>query len=421
MPRLWAHAPGAGNLLRPPPRRRTLRTMATDVSKRNRPRRPARERADAAFRQAFGGPPDVRSRAPGRVNILGGHVDYNDGYVLPAAIDRDAAVAARRRSDGHFLVVADDLDESDRFDVDDVADGVPRASARGWRAYVRGVVALLRERGVNLDGAELTIAGDVPRGSGLASSAALELSVARALLGLAGTTLPGAELAALGRRAETIWAGVQCGIMDQMVAALGRRGHALFLDCRSLAYSHVPLPPGVRLVAVDSGVRRDVGGSAYNRRVEECREAARLLGVRSLRDVALHDLEAAADAMPTTLYRRARHVVDEIHRTFWGAQALTEGDVARVGALVDASHDSLRDNYEVSTPELDRLVEIQRAQPGVLGARMLGAGFGGSTLALVEEPAALDFARAVPPAYAEATGLEAEVHVFTTADGASLE
>ncbi len=380
---------------------------------------PARRRAQRVFREVYGAMPDVNARAPGRVNLIGEHVDYNDGLVLPAAIDRDVAAALRGRADREVLVVAADLRQSDRFSLDTLHTMTGSSRGLGWRAFVRGVVALLLERGVRLPGAELVIAGDIPRGAGLASSAALELSVTAGLLTLAGATLPRVEMALIGHRAETLWAGVNCGIMDQFVAALGRQEHCIFLDCRSLDYRQVPLPADVRLVATDSGVRRAIRDSAYNRRVKECRDACALLGIASLRDIDADELTEAEPSLPESVRRRARHVVDEIARTYEAALALAAGDVARVGILMNASHASLSTLYQVSMPELDALAEIERVRPGVYGSRLIGAGFGGCTLSLVEAGAVDAFAREVPAAYRAATGGAATVHVFATGDGAS--
>lgn len=397
-----------------------------DIAEGTRASRPARERADAAFQATFGAPPSLRARAPGRINIIGEHVDYNDGYVLPVAIDRDVAVAIRPRFDRQVLVFAADPAESDHFALDALRPDGARArpgpdSPRGWRAYVRGVAALIEERGLALPGADIALAGDVPPGAGLSSSAALELAVASGLLGLVRATLPREQLAALGRRAEIEWAGVHCGIMDQFIAALGRRDHGLFLDCRSLDYRYVPIPPALRLVAVDSGIRRALQDSAYNQRVEECREACARLGVASLRDVDAGTLSRRERLLPEPLRRRARHVVEEIARTHAAAEALSQGDIAAVGALVDESHDSLSRLYEVSTPELDELAGICQHVPGVYGSRIMGAGFGGCVLALVDAEGVGAFLDTVPAAYTRRTGRSPIAYVCRTGDGASLE
>ncbi|HEX6939461.1 MAG TPA: galactokinase [Longimicrobiales bacterium] len=377
-------------------------------------RTPAAGRARTAFRAAFGGEPDVLARAPGRVNLIGEHVDYNGGCVLPVAIDRDVVVAARRRPDRRILAVAADLRGEDAFALD----GLTEAGA-GWARYVRGVAALLEASGVRLRGAELAIAGDVPAGAGLSSSAALEVACATALLGIAGASIDGPELASLCRRAEIEWAGVQCGIMDPFVSALGRADHALFLDCRSLEHRHIAIPPGVRVIATDSGVRRQLRHSAFNDRVRETREAARLLGVPELRDIDAAEFERREAELPEPLRRRARHVVREIERTRAAARALRAGDLARFGQLLAESHASARDDYEVSVAELDALVAAASID-GVYGTRLSGAGFGGCTVSVVAEEAVAEFIRRVPATYRAATGRTATVHVCRAAAGASL-
>jgi galactokinase len=387
-----------------------------------RPIIPAAERASAALRDALGRDSMLLARAPGRVNVIGEHVDYNGGYVLPIAIDRDVSVAASQRDDGVIRVLAADLGEIVTIELAELHAGRPgqgTVAPRGWSDYVRGVAAVLIEEGIELRGADLAVAGDVPPGVGLASSAALEVACAHGLLQLAGVTLPPERIATLCRRAEVEWAGVSCGIMDQFIAVLGRAEHALFLDCRSLAYEHVRIPAGVRLIATYSGQRRGLQDSAFNERVRECREAAQLLGVGELRDVSPDYFAARESELPQPLRRRARHVVLEIERTRQAAQALREGDAARVGELMVASHAGLRDDYQVSTPDLEALVECALRLDGVLGSRISGAGFGGCTITLVEDAAVDAFAREIPIAYRRASGREATVYVCRAANGAA--
>ncbi|HEX7118389.1 MAG TPA: galactokinase [Longimicrobiales bacterium] len=377
-------------------------------------RSPAVARARAAFRTAFAGEPDVFARAPGRVNLIGEHVDYNGGVVLPVAIDRDMVVAARSRSDRRILAVAADFRGTDAFSLDGLTE-----PGSGWAAYLRGVAALLEEAGYRLAGAELAIAGDVPASAGLSSSAALEVACAIALLGLVDLSVDSRELAGLCCRAEMEWAGVHCGIMDQFISVRGREGHALFLDCRTLEDRHIPIPAGVRVVATDSGIRRQLQHSAFNDRVRETREAARLLGVAELRDISAAELDRREGELPEPVRRRARHVVREIERTLDAACALEAGDLDRFGRLLAESHASARDDYEVSIPELDALVAAASID-GVYGSRLSGAGFGGCTVSLVAEDAVADFLRIVPATYRAATGRTATVHVCRAAAGASL-
>ena len=375
----------------------------------------AADRAADAFEWAYGTKPEITARAPGRINLIGEHVDYNDGFVLPAAIDLDVVVAASPRHDRRVRLIAADLDESASFNLD-----APAARRASWASYVQGVAALTESVGVRLTGADLAVAGDVPRGAGLSSSAAFEVAIARALLAVGGRILPDMEIVEICHRAEREFAGVSCGVMDQFAAVFGRERHALFLDCRSLDCAPVPMPAETVLVATDSGTRRSLGLTAYNERVEQCEEAARLLGVRRLRDIRYDELEASMGRLPDLLARRARHVVSEIERTRQAAAALEAGATARIGRYMNESHVSLRDDYEVSTPQLDTLVALAQALPGVHGSRLSGAGFGGCTVSLVAAAAAAAFREQIPEAYRRETGQEATVYVLQPAAGASV-
>lgn len=318
------------------------------------------------FRSWAGRDPDQVWAAPGRVNIIGEHTDYNGGFVLPMAIDRRTTVAVAARDDGtlrcHSMQLADDS---------------------GWTVYVEGVVRALADEGVDVGGADVLVDSTVPTGSGLSSSAALEVGSAAALAALTGARVDPRRLAAVAHRAETRYVGVPSGIMDQTASALGEEGHALFLDTRGLAVEQVPLDPPAKdlhVVVVDSGVRRRLGDGRYAERRRQCEEAAAVLGVPQLRDATLEQVEDAA--MDDTLRRRARHVVTEDARVLEAVAALRAGDVADLGPLLLASHASLRNDFEVSSPELDRIVDGAVAL-GALGARLTGAGFGGFTVALV--------------------------------------
>lgn len=374
------------------------------------------ERLRGVFRQRFGGEPARWARAPGRVNLIGEHTDYNDGFVLPMAIDRDISIAFRPRADGQVRLWSLDFGQASAFRVDAIA---PDPSAP-WSNYVRGVAWALAERGVALRGMDAVIQGTVPIGAGLSSSAALEVAAGLALLVSAGESLPPAELALACQRAESEFVGNRCGIMDQFISALGRTGHALFLDCRTLAYRHVPLPAGYRIVVANSMVRRALVDSAYNERREQCEEAVEVLGVRALRDADEGMLAEAKPRLSGAVYRRALHVVSENARVVRAVEAMQQGDAATLGALMDASHASLREDYEVSCRELDLLVELARRQPGCPGARMTGAGFGGCTVNLVESGAVDAFIPALREGYRAATGLDAEVYVCDAAEGAGI-
>ncbi|MFO7261133.1 MAG: galactokinase [bacterium] len=377
---------------------------------------PAAERAPEVFRRAFGTEPHVLALAPGRVNLIGEHVDYNGGIVLPVAIDRYVAVAARWRKAIRIRMLAVDRATDDEFRIDTAP-----ARGEGWARYARGIATLLVRAGYPIPGADIAFAGDVPIEVGLASSAALVVATAKALLALAGVEVEPATLAEICRRAEAEWVGVRCGIMDPFIALHGRAGHALLLDCRTLDHYHLRLPDHVRLVATDSGVPRALRNSEYNQRRTECRLAAIRLGVPDLRDISLEDLERRGHTLAEPLFRRARHVVREIERARLAAAALEVGDVHALGRLMNESHVSLRDDLDVSTPELDTLVRLANEVPGVYGSRLCGAGFGGCTVSLVDADAVKDFARHVTRCYRRATGGEATVYVLSAGDGARWE
>jgi galactokinase len=364
-----------------------------------------------AFRRRFGRGASVVAEAPGRVNLIGEHTDYNEGHVLPLAIDRTVAVAALVGEEG-VRAVSLDYGEEDAFAPAELRPG----GSRGWRAYVRGVVWALAEAGVRPAGVDRAFGGDVPQGAGLSSSAALEVALAAAIAAVAGTTIEGGALAALARRAENEFVGVQCGPMDQLAAVFGREGHALLIDCRSLVVEPVPLE-GVEIVVVESGVQRTLADSPYNRRRQEGAEAAAALGARSLRDVSATALEARRRELPEALYRRARHVLSEEVRVAAAADALRRGQQEIVGRLLYGSHASMRDDFEASCPEIDRLVEAARATEGVLGARITGGGFGGCTVNLLRPGAAAAFERSVVEPFRAATGLPARSHLVRASDG----
>jgi len=374
---------------------------------------------EQAFQQTYGAPPETVVRAPGRVNLIGEHTDYNDGFVLPAAIDRAVTYAGRRRPDRLVRVHSTDFGASVEFSLDEIR----KDRQNPWSNFLRGVSKFLQEDGQRLAGAELAFGGDVPREAGLSSSAAVEVGAAAFWAKLLGLALDPVYIVKLARRAENEFVGVPCGIMDQFISALGRRDHALFLDCRDLTYRHVPLRKDVKIVVCNSGVKRALAQSEYEVRLKQCRQAVSVIAetgvpVKSLRDVKPSDLAAARGRLGDLLWRRAHHVVSENHRVLEAVKVLEAGDLERFGSLMNASHDSLRDDYEVSSKELDALVEIARKQPGVLGARMTGAGFGGCTVNLVRADAAEAFAAAVSKSYQEAIGLKAEVYICQASDGA---
>lgn len=371
----------------------------------------------ASFLHVFGGTPRVY-RAPGRVNLIGEHTDYNSGFVLPAAIGLSCWVAAAPRPGRRFVVESENLGERVDIDLD-----LPATSFRPWARYVYGVAAVLRGRGHDVPGATLMIQSDVPMGAGLSSSASLEMATALALADLAGVGLAPLDLARMCQQAEIEYAGARCGIMDQFVAAHGQPGHAVLLDCRSLDHELVPVPPDVRLVACNTMVRHGHAGGEYNNRRAECERgvglmAARDMHVHTLRDLDTASLEAHRRELPEVTFRRCRHVVNENARVLATVRALQTGDLDAVGALMADSHRSLRDDYEVSCAELDLMVEIAQSAPGVRGARMTGGGFGGCTVNLVEREAADAFSRHVSAEYERQTGRRPEIYIMDAGHGA---
>jgi galactokinase len=377
--------------------------------------RAAPDRAAAAFQAQWGGEAALLVRAPGRVNLIGEHTDYNEGFVLPMAIDRAVWIALRPRKERRVAVHAVDFGGTLDFGLPTIEKGGP-----AWGEYVKGVAWSLIEAGHTLAGWEGVVAGDVPIGAGLSSSAALEVAAARAFAAAAGLAWEPLAMARITQRAENDWVGVPCGIMDQLVSITGVAGHALLIDCRTLEISPVPLPAGAAVVVLDTGTRRGVAASAYQERREQCRQAARFLGAASLRDVTLQDLARASTALSETTLRRARHVVAEIERTRLAAQALQRGDAIEVGLLMNASHASLKEDFEVSSPELDAIVAASRRRPDCLGARLTGAGFGGCAVALVREGDLEGFASEVRDGYRSMSGREARITVCTPAAGAEV-
>ena len=372
-----------------------------------------------AFAACYGGGAEPQVyRAPGRVNLIGEHTDYNDGFVMPAAIDFYTWVAAAPREDRRLRLRSENFDESAEFDLDD-ADPRPRGH---WSDYPRGVAVMLTRSGIDLRGADLLIRGEVPIGSGLSSSAAVEVATAYALADLSCARLDAMELAKLCQRAENEFVGVRCGLMDQFIACHGRASAALLLDCRTLDYASLPLPTDVRLVVCNTMVRHELAGGEYNERRAQCEEGVRLLSrslpcVRALRDVTSTELERLKDELPHVVYRRCRHVVGEDERVTAARTALERGDLAEFGRLMGESHRSLRDDYEVSCRELDLMVELARAQEGVYGARMTGGGFGGCTVNLVGAYFVDAFRRGVARGYEDATGIRPEIYVCAPAEG----
>ncbi|MBK7613032.1 MAG: galactokinase [Burkholderiales bacterium] len=377
-----------------------------------------KQRVVAAFESAFGVAPQTLVRAPGRVNLIGEHTDYNDGFVLPCAIDYETLVAASPRSDSRLRVVAADYgDGRDEFDL---AQPITHRTDAPWPDYVRGVVARLLERGLKVQGADLAVAGNVPQGAGLSSSASLEVAVLQCLNQMNGLRLSATQIALLAQQAENDFVGCQCGIMDQLISARGRAGHALLIDCRSLEARPVTLPDDLAVMIVHSRVARGLVDSAYNERRQQCEAAARHYDVPALRDLGLAALQAGAAGLDPLTLQRARHVVTENQRTLDAADALAVGDLRRLGTLMAASHDSMRDDFQITVPAIDRLVEIaQRAIGEHGGARMTGGGFGGCVVALMPQARVAAVQASIAQHYRAPSGDVATVWVCHAREGAS--
>jgi galactokinase len=374
----------------------------------------------ARFQSRFGERPQIY-RAPGRVNLLGDHTDYNDGFVLPAAIDFCCYAAISHRPDGEWVAFSENVQQTARLPSNQQYRGQPGE----WSRYPWGVIQQLRDSGYQLRGANICVSTDVPMGAGLSSSAAIEVASANALLGISGYQVEPSRVALLCQQAENNFAGTRCGIMDQFASCNGRMDHALFIDCRSLEYRAVPLPAGMQLVICNTMVQRQLGSneSEYNRRRAECEEGVRVLAavlpkVRALRDVTLADLQEHRGRLTSTVYRRCRHVITENERVTQMVAALAADDADRIGELMDASHRSLREDYEVSGPELELMVKLAVEQQGVQGARMTGAGFGGCTVNLVDADFVSQFENRVAAAYFGETGRRPEIYVCEASDGA---
>jgi galactokinase len=371
-----------------------------------------------SFRQLFGSNPSV-FRAPGRVNLIGEHTDYNDGFVMPAAIDFYTRVAIAKRSDRRLRIHSKYFNEGGDFSLDALA----TQPKKHWSNYVLGVAAGLQESGYRVTGADILIESDVPLGAGLSSSAALEVSTALAMVSTSGIELEGAALAKLCQRAENEFAGTRCGIMDQFISTFGRESHALFLDCRSLEYELLPISDNLQIVICNSMVKHEHSGGEYNQRRADCEAALKALQpslteIKALRDVTLEDLQEHRTALTPRVYKRCRHVISENDRVVSAAKALRTGDSLEFGRLMYESHDSLRYDYEVSCKELDVLVDIASKCKGVFGGRMTGGGFGGCTVNLVASDAVEEFRRFTTDAYRRVTGISAAIYACKAAQGA---
>lgn len=366
------------------------------------------------FKSHFNAKPKIIVRAPGRVNLIGEHTDYNDGFVLPMAIDRNVWLALTPRSDKTVRLFSLDLGVESAFDLHSLTRN------GDWIEYPKGIANELMKAGYTLKGFDAIMTGDVPRGAGLSSSAAVELAVARAFSAVSGFEWNAPVMAKLAQKAENEWVGVNCGIMDQMASAACKEGFALFLDCRSLEIQHAPLPKGVSVVILDTSTRRGLVDSSYNERRSQCEEAARWFGVKALRDVSVEEFEKKKSGLNEVTLKRARHIVTENERVLEAIEVMRNGNVKRLGELFNASHDSLRDDFEVTNVALNSMVECAQEQSSCYGARMTGAGFGGCAVALVVEEKAGEFVEAVSAAYRQRSGFEASIYVCKASEGASI-
>jgi galactokinase len=373
------------------------------------------------FAALFGARPRIFS-APGRVNLIGEHTDYNDGFVLPCAIEFSTRVAVSPRPDRRLLLQSLEFPEQFEFDLDNL----PTSSVGAWCDYSLGVAVMLREAGHALPGANLLVHGGVPIGAGLSSSAAIEVASALAFMSLGAIHLSMPEVAKLCQRAENVFIGARVGIMDQFVSCLGKAGQALLLDCRSLEFKLIPIPSGVRFVICNTMIRHEHAGGEYNRRREECEQGVEMLSkwypaTRSLRQISYAQLLRHEKDMPASVYKRCLHVVQENQRVQDGALCLSRGDLAGFGEIMRESHRSLRDLYEVSCRELDIMVDSAAGLPGYYGGRMTGGGFGGCTVNLVNAADAQAFGREISARYQDITAIKPDVYICFAANGGGPE
>ena len=368
------------------------------------------------FETHYGEAPALIAHAPGRVNIIGEHTDYNEGFVFPAAINFGTWVAANKREDNDIVVTAMDYEnQQNRFSLSEIN----YDEEQGWANYVRGVVKVLKEAIPDFGGANLLVTGNVPQGAGLSSSASFEVAILKALSALYKLPLDGVQAALLGQKAENTFVGCSCGIMDQLISAMGNEGMAMLLDCQSLAIEHSPLPDSHQIVIINSNVKRGLVDSEYNLRRQQCEQGASLLGVSSLREATMEMLEGAKAHMPEVVYRRAKHIVTENARTLAASQALKAGDIETVSEAMAQSHISMRDDFEITVRPIDYLVEIIGEVLGKSGGvRMTGGGFGGCVVALVPTDKVEAVKQVVADKYSDETGYSADIYVCTATQGA---
>jgi galactokinase len=379
------------------------------------------ERIHTMYKQQFCRNPELIVSAPGRVNLIGEHTDYNDGFVLPMAIDKRIAIGGSARDDDLVRLYSLNFEEAEEFSLASLK------NENRWTDYVKGVIDELLKAGHPIRGFNAVLEGNIPLGAGLSSSAAIEVATAFFLVHLHTIEMPPEKMAQLCQQAENQFVGMNCGIMDQFISRLGRQGHALYLDCRDLQYQQIPLQiDGFTIVICNSNVKRKLVDSAYNERRAQCEEGVRLLKTKfeemtALRDVSSVQLEAHASLLPPVVYQRCRHVITENERVRAAVTALRNNNIGRFGDLLNQSHESLRDDYAVSCQELDNLVDIARSVAGTLGSRMTGAGFGGCTISLVKESALETVQATLLEEYIKRLGIQADIYTSKAEDGARIE
>ncbi|RIP46754.1 galactokinase [Salmonella enterica] len=376
-----------------------------------------KEKTRALFAEIFGYPATHTIQAPGRVNLIGEHTDYNDGFVLPCAIDYQTVISCAPRDDRTVRVIAADYDNQvDEFSLDAP---IVTHDSQQWSNYVRGVVKHLQQRNNTFGGVDIVISGNVPQGAGLSSSASLEVAVGTVFQQLYHLPLDGAQIALNGQEAENQFVGCNCGIMDQLISALGKKDHALLIDCRTLGAKAVSMPKGVAVVIINSNFKRTLVGSEYNTRREQCETGARFFQQPALRDVSLEAFNAVASELDPVVAKRVRHVLSENARTVEAASALEKGDLQRMGQLMAESHDSMRDDFEITVPQIDTLVDIVKATIGDQGGvRMTGGGFGGGVVALIPEDLVPAVRQAAAQQYEAKTGIKETFYVCKPSQGA---
>ncbi len=367
------------------------------------------------YQHQFGTSPTHLIRSPGRVNLIGEHTDYNDGFVMPMAINQAIWLALSATNDQRVTAYSVDYDQISSFDLTAYRD-----EQGGWAEYLKGVAWALTDQGETLQGWQGVIGSDLPIGAGLSSSAALEIAIVLAFMSTSNLSLDNRSMALVAQKAEQRWIRVNCGIMDQLSAVAGVEDHAILIDCRSLELQPIPLPGETMIAILDTGTRRELSNSAYNERRSQCEQAAAFFQRSSLRDVTLEELAGKREVLDSLLYKRALHVLTENQRTVDAAQALRSGDTLEMTRLLNQSHISLRDDYEVSSPALNQMVTCAQAATGCYGARMVGAGFGGCAIALIEAKTAQSFMKEVLQQYGEKPGLKAAIYLTSAANGAEI-